>query len=384
MATQSQPQPEIFGPGMFEDGAGDSVPFTGSALAAQERGQLEQMIASAERRPRSIEKFRLELEKYACLTPDVALTMFYTLKRAEKPIVGPSVRFAEVLLTCYRNCRAGTRPMGADSTTVSAQGIFYDCEANVGLTVEAQRSIMGNRGRFSNDMITVTGNAAASVAYRNAIFRGVPKALWQDIYEKAKETAVGKAESFAASVVTAMEYFAKSGATEIMVLNTLGVVSVRDIDKDHILVMRVWAKELKDGDKTVEDIFGSPADNEIETIMDSLNWSGAQKTMARTNYKGRRDELLEYLRNQAKAVSEATGNKVGPTVVKGKPVAAKESVAADPTPSSTAEPDSTTISADQTSSPTKPSVSSTTGKATGTTAAASTLQASKPATTEDW
>jgi hypothetical protein len=358
-------QPQVMSPGEYEDEqSGEAVPLSGGALSVLNRSEIEQQIAAAEKRPRSIEKFRLELEKYSCLTPEVALSMFYTLKRSGKPIVGPSVRFAEVAAICWRNNRSGKRSLGADGTHVSGQGLYYDCETNVGFSVEAKRSIVGKEGRYSNDMITVTGNAASSVAHRNAIFVGIPRALWNDIYEKAKETAVGKAESFAAAVVTAMEYFAKSGATEIMVLNTLAVKSVRDIDKDHILVMRVWAKELKEGDKSVEDIFGSPADNEIEEHMETLGWSTATKTLARTNYKGRRSELLEDVRARVKAAEAATGGK--PTVVKtAAPPKPKETVPADPTPSSTAtsaasstdQPNPAKSSPDTTAGHSKPAVS---------------------------
>jgi hypothetical protein len=366
-------------PSEFEEETGEAVPISGTALSVLNRSEIEQQIAAAEKRPRSIDKFRMELEKYSTLTPEVALTMFYSLKRADKPIVGPSVRFAEVMAICWRNLRAGSRPLGADSTTVSAQGLYYDCETNVGFTVEAQRSIMGNRGRFSNDMITVTGNAAASIAYRNAIFKGVPRGLWLDIYEKTKACAVGKVESFAATTMSAMEYFAKSGATELMVLNTLGVKSVRDITADHILVMRVWAHELKEGEKSIEDIFGSQADAEIEDIMDELDWSGAQKTMARNNHKGRRDELLEFLRTKKKEADAATGKTPAAAKTTAKP---KESVAPDPTPTPATAEQSTTSAPETKTQESAPAAS---GKAQTTTAAASTSQASKPAASkEEW
>ncbi|MFN8826683.1 MAG: hypothetical protein ACK501_17070, partial [Planctomycetota bacterium] len=46
------------------------------------------------------------------------------------------------------------------------------------------RRITGKNGRrYSSDMIGVTGNAACSIALRNAVFRGIPRAFWIDIYD---------------------------------------------------------------------------------------------------------------------------------------------------------------------------------------------------------
>jgi hypothetical protein len=152
-----------------------------------------------------------------------------------------------------------------------------------------------------------------------------------------KLTAAGKAESITQTRNEKVSLFRALGVTDAMLLNALQVPGIADIGADEIVAMAAWHKQLMSKECTLEDIFGSTEDAEIAQLMEALHWNEAQKTMANTNYKGRRSELLEYVRAQAKAAADATGGK--PAVVKPK---AKESVAANPTPTSAAaEPSST-------------------------------------------
>lgn len=283
------------------------VPLTSDALAVLNRSEIEQQVEISRKYPRSVDQFRAKLEKYSCLNSNVALSMFFSLPRAEKMIVGPSVRFAETLLPCWGNSRAGYRILGEQGNVTTAQGIYFDCEANVGINVEAQRAIVGKGNKkFNNDMIITTGNAAASVAYRNAILRGVPRALWLDIYEKAKATAVGQAESFAGQVSKAVEEFAKQGVTQVALLNLLAAPSIRDITADHILVMRTIFREIRDGEKTIEDVFGSPEDKEIEELMEQLGFNATKARMSRDSFKGRRTDHLAFLKAEVAKMGGTT------------------------------------------------------------------------------
>lgn len=298
--------PEIYGP---EEDVREQQ-FSGDALAALNKSEIAQQIEIARKYPRSIDKFRSRLDAMATVSQQVALTMFYSLPRGNKQVLGPGVRFAEALITAWGNARAGVRLLGVEGNFFIAQGVFFDCETNVGISIEAQRRVTDKNGqRFNDDMIGVTGNAAASIAYRNAIFRGVPKALWNDLYERAKVVAAGDAKSLNAQINEAIETFRKLGITDVMVLNTLGVQSLRDLTGEHLVTMRVLYKDVAGGDKTIEDVFGSPLDAEIEALMDQLQWSTAKRRMAWDGHKGRREELLAYMRAQVSAAG-GSGEKV--------------------------------------------------------------------------
>ena len=96
---------------------------------------------------------------------------------------------------------------------LTAQGVFHDLERNVQVTMEVRRRITGKNGRrYSSDMIGVTGNAACSIALRNAVFRGIPRAFWIDIYDAARKAAVGDAQTLANKRAHMFAHFLKLGA----------------------------------------------------------------------------------------------------------------------------------------------------------------------------
>ncbi|HEV2709117.1 MAG TPA: hypothetical protein VGU67_02790 [Edaphobacter sp.] len=358
-------QPQILSPGEYEEDEQEII-STG-ALTAYEEAERTSQVAIAKKYPRSLTIFRKELSEIARMNQPVAMEMMYSVPRAGKQLIGPSVRFAEAVLSAWGNCHAAVRIKDVAGDFIIAESAFYDAEKNARLTVEVKRRITDKQGkRFNADMIGVTGAAASSIALRGAILRGVPKALWADLFEQAKKTAAGDVASMEKTRSEMVAVFRALGVTDAMLMNALNVQGMADVGTDEIVAMTAWHKQLVSKECTLEDIFGSTDDAEIEQTMEALNWNEAQKTMARTNYKGRRSELLEYVRGLAKTANEATG---------AKPVAVK---AATPRASAPKETDTAA----------KESATATTENTTGTTAAASTSPESSPAKTtvakEDW
>jgi hypothetical protein len=61
-----------------------------------------------------------------------------------------------------------------------------------------KRRITNRRGETYNaDMITVTGNAGASIALRNAILKAIPTPFWKPIYNACRKVVAGDAKTFA-------------------------------------------------------------------------------------------------------------------------------------------------------------------------------------------
>jgi hypothetical protein len=87
---------------------------------------------------------------------------------------------------------------------------------------------------LQRDMISTTGNAACSIALRNAVFKGVPKAFWNDIYEAARKVCMGDAKTLANRRSEALAYFAKLGAPSEKVFATLGVAGIEDVTLEHL------------------------------------------------------------------------------------------------------------------------------------------------------
>lgn len=227
-----------------------------STVALLNKSEIDQQIATAHRYPRSIKRFRDEAMQMVTLNESVAESCIYALPRGGKTIEGPSARFAEVVASAWGNCRAGARVVSDTGDFITAQGVFHDLERNVAITYEVQRRITGKSGkRYDADMIGVTGNAASSIALRNAILKGVPKAFWDDMYQAARKTVMGDFKTLANRRADAMKTFVALGISEAQVLAKLEVSGIEDISLEHLVVLRGLITAIKDGDTTPEMAF---------------------------------------------------------------------------------------------------------------------------------
>lgn len=230
----------------------------GSMAAVINRSEIEQQIATARRFPRSVKRFRDEATAMVTLSETVAEQCIYALPRDGKTIEGPSARFAEVIASAWGNCRAGSRVVDDKGEFVTAQGVFHDLERNVAITYEVQRRIVDKRGnRYKPDMIGVTANAACSIALRNAILKGVPKAFWEDMYAEARKVIMGDIKTLANRRVSAVAAFARFGVSPEQLCAKLGVPGIEDVGLEHLVTLKGLLTAIKDGDTTAEDTFGA-------------------------------------------------------------------------------------------------------------------------------
>lgn len=281
-----------------------------STLAIITQSEYAAMVATANlpQNKRKLDVFGKQLMSYATHSQPVALSMFYTLPRAGKQIVGPGVRFAEVVAPCWRNNSTGSRMMGSTEDTITAQGVFVDYEFNNKNVKEIPRRITNSQNqKFNSDMILTTGKAVLSIAYREAVLKGgVPMALWDPAYQQAKLTAVGSAVSHTARIDAAMEYLNKLGVSEWQICNAVGVTSPKELEIDHLVTLKTLCEEIKKGARTIEEVFGSPFDKEIESLFTQMGKNETEKRLLRQSYMGRAKDLVEYLRERIAPKGQAT------------------------------------------------------------------------------
>jgi hypothetical protein len=231
-----------------------------TALGQIERAQIDMQIATARRYPRQLSLVKQRMLSFATLDEETAAGCFYTLPGRKggdgKPLQGPSVRLAEIALSCYQHLRAGSRIIEDDGKFITAQGVVHDLENNVVISIEVKRRVTKSNGdRYSDDMIATAGNAACSIALRNAAFRVIPMALVKPVYEAAKKLAIGDGKSLIQRRSSSLEHFAKLGISKEKVCETLGLRSPDDIQLDHIETLIGYATAIKDGDATIDEVF---------------------------------------------------------------------------------------------------------------------------------
>ena len=230
-----------------------------SMAAMISRSEIEQQIATARRFPRSLKRFRDEAIQMVTLSESIAEQCVYALPRDGKTIEGPSARFAEIVASAWGNNRAGARVIDDKGEFIVAQGVFHDLERNVAITYEVQRRVVDKNGnRFKPDMIGVTANAACSIALRNAVLKGVPKAFWEDMYVEARKVIMGNVQTLANSRAAAIEAFKRYGVAVEQICAKLEVAGVEDIGLEHLVLLRGMLTAIKEGDTTAEDAFGNP------------------------------------------------------------------------------------------------------------------------------
>ena len=233
-----------------------SMNVESGTLALLTKSEIDMQISTAKKYPRSIKRFRDEAMQMVTLNEAVAESCIYALPRGGKTIEGPSARFAEVVASGWGNCRAGARVVSDNGDFITAQGVFHDLERNVAITYEVQRRITDSKGkRYNADMIGVTGNAASSIALRNAILKGVPKAFWDDMYQAARKVVMGDVRTLANRRAEAIKAFVAFGITEQQLLEKLEVGGIEDIGLEHLVTLRGLLTAIREGDTTPEQAF---------------------------------------------------------------------------------------------------------------------------------
>jgi len=224
------------------------------------RQELDVQIATAQKYPRSIKTFQASSLELATLNEQTAQQCIYALPRDGKTIEGPSARFGEIMIYAWRNCRAGARIVDESGEFVTAQGVFMDLQQNTGIAYEVQRRIVDKNGRrYKPDMIGVTANAAASIALRNAALKGIPKALWEPVYQAARRVVMGDFKTLANRREEAIKLFIAYGVTPEMMCGVLGVKGKEDIGLEQLVVLKGILTAIQEGDTTVEQAFSADA-----------------------------------------------------------------------------------------------------------------------------
>jgi len=192
----------------------------------------------------------------ATFSEDVAESCSYSVPRDGKSVDGPSVRLAEIVVSNFGNVRAGARVIANDGKTITAQGICHDLESNYCCTVEVKRRITNKQGRtYSEDMQVLTGNAACSIAFRNSVFKVVPFAMVQPIYDAARLVAKGTAETLVKRRDKAIEFFRSLKITDAQICETLDIKKIEDIDLDKLSILSGMKSAIKNGESSASSMF---------------------------------------------------------------------------------------------------------------------------------
>jgi len=268
------------------------------------KAEIDIQVATAHQYPRSMTKANKNITSLATMSHAAAEECNYALPRGGKAITGPSIRLAEIVSSQWGNCRVGARVVHVDlkEKYVEAEGIFHDLETNAATTMRVRRRISGKNGKlFNDDMIIMTGNAACSIAKRNAILAGVPKAVWNEAYEAALRTIKGDQKTLVERRDGLTKAMAAFGLTPDDIFALLGVDGIDDITLEHMPVAMGMHNSLKSGEVTVEELFQTISSDKPQRKAGDIT-GGTNKVVPKPKPNPAADKAIE---EEAKRVAAA-------------------------------------------------------------------------------
>ena len=240
------------------------------ALEVINRTEIDIAISTAKAFPRDLEKSRVEILQLATASRETAESCFYHLPRAGKDIDGPSVRLAEIINYCWGNINSAVRIVSNDGKKITSQAVAHDLERNNRVLVEVGRNVTDKQGKpFSQDMQIVTGNAAGAIAWRNGIFKLIPRAVWIDIEDKIKKFIVGDGKEMLKRKAALLKKFEGMGVDTTAICKALKIPGESQIGEAEMIKLYGVLTAINEGTATAEEVFGTgPAKNENQDFSD--------------------------------------------------------------------------------------------------------------------
>jgi hypothetical protein len=298
--------------------------------------EVDVQITTAKRYPRDVELFRKRALDMATVDEETAASCCYKLpprkskdpEQKPKEIEGPSIRLAEIVMSCWGNLRVQGMPIAEEERFIICRGAAWDLETNLAISVDLKRRITGKYGRYNDDMIGVTSAAGVSIVIRDAVFRVVPYTYSNEIYLRCKEKARGTQATLVERRTRAMKWFADQAVAAGKVLAALGVRTEAEITLDHLETLNGYRTSLREGRATKDEIFGDVAvattapdplaqivadvgcDEAIAThllaLFESLKMNAAARLVQCKAFKGQADELAVLLVEMGATLPEPT------------------------------------------------------------------------------
>lgn len=208
------------------------------------------------------------------------------------------------------NIRIENKVVGFDNTHVTCEAVCFDLERNFAIRTQIKRSIVGNSGRYSEDMCTIVGNAGNSIALRNAVFAVIDASVVKKIYDAAKQKITGDVSDESKLIARRTVVFEgfKSAyhtmkLTDDEIAKAVGKSQINHITADDIVTLIGFEKSMAAGEMTPESVFRPtnitgpapkpPSDKSGERILKLISEAKTKEALE----KFKKDATSEAARN---------------------------------------------------------------------------------------
>ena len=258
-----------------------------NTLMTLERASIDMQIATAHQYPRSVTKFKKDALALVTLDEETAASCLYRRPVGkdkygkEQYAEGMSIRMAEIVAATYGNLRVATRTIESTPRYVVVQGVAHDLESNFLSTAECKEATVKKNGQpYDERMRIVIEKAAASKAWRDAVFKVVPRASAAFLETAAKELLFGNASSITKWRTRINDWVKTLGIDTERVWKALGIGGADDLKQPEIETLIGIKTALQNGDVTLDEAF--PVFSRIESEPVKPEHKPAEPTAAET------------------------------------------------------------------------------------------------------
>jgi hypothetical protein len=228
-----------------------------SVITSIERAQIDSQVATAHAYPRSLEMFKKRAHNMATLDLQTAESCIYSRPvGGGKTAEGASIRFAEIVAACYGNLRVASRIIEQTPRYVKCEGVAHDLESNYAGKSECIEPTVTREGNpYSESQRAVVAKACLAKAYRDAVFKVVPKALCKSIIEAARAVINKEVATIEQRRDRARQWLKQIKVSDDRVFAVLGVKGWSEVTDDQLLVLTGLKTAINEQDTTVEEAF---------------------------------------------------------------------------------------------------------------------------------
>lgn len=237
-----------------------------SAILALERASIDSQVATAHQWPRSLQNFRNRAVAMATLDTETADECVYCRpvgkEKNDKGVwvqkfaEGPSIRLAEIVATNYGNLRVAAQIVEQTDRFVRCAGVAHDLETNYAGKSECVEVTVDKEGRpYSERQRALIAKVCLAKAYRDAIFKVVPRALCKPIYDAAVKVAAGQDKTISARRDKAKAWIGSLKVDEARMFAALGIQSWDDVGEDQLRILTGIKTAMADKDTTIDEAF---------------------------------------------------------------------------------------------------------------------------------
>lgn len=232
--------------------------FAPSMAMTIERAEIDSQIATAKQYPRSLETFKKRGLSMATLDIETAESCIYSRPVGKKNGVeqyaeGASIRLAEIVAACYGNIRISARITEQTERFVKCEGVAHDLESNyagksevVEVTVKTDGTPYGERQR------ALVAKVCLSKAYRDAVFKVVPKALCKSIIDAANGVISKSTATIDDRQKRAKAWLKSINIADERVFSALNVKGWSEIDDEKLLTLTGLKTAISEGEPVDE------------------------------------------------------------------------------------------------------------------------------------